>query len=62
MPRGGSAGDTGDIVIREGMVFDIKPTFQVKDAGTAQFGDSIVVTANGARRLGTREIKVVAVS
>ncbi len=40
------------------MVFDVKPTFQLKNGGTAQFGDPIVVTDTGARRLGKREMKV----
>jgi hypothetical protein len=44
------------------MVFDVKPSFRLKDGGTAQFGDSIVVTDRGARRLGTREMKVVTLS
>ncbi|HEY1865514.1 MAG TPA: M24 family metallopeptidase [Candidatus Acidoferrales bacterium] len=62
MPRGGSAGDVGEIVLQAGMVFDVKPSFRLKDGGTAQFGDSIVVTDRGARRLGTREMKVVTLS
>ena len=62
MPRGGSTGDTGDIVLLEGMVFDIKPAFRLKDGGTAQFGDSIVVTDKAARRLGSREMKVIALN
>jgi Xaa-Pro aminopeptidase len=59
MPRGGSAGDVGEMVLQAGMVFDVKPSFRLKSGGTAQFGDSIVVTENGARRLGTREMKIV---
>ncbi len=56
LPRGGSAGAVGQIVLQAGMVFD------VKSGGTAQFGDSVVVTENGARRLGKREMKVVKLS
>jgi Xaa-Pro aminopeptidase len=59
MPRGGSGGDVGEMVLQAGMVFDVKPSFRMKSGGTAQFGDSIVVTENGARRLGTREVKIV---
>ena len=62
LPRGGSAGAVGEIVLQANMVFDVKPTFQLKNGGTAQFGDSVVVTENGARRLGKREMKVVKLS
>jgi Xaa-Pro aminopeptidase len=59
LPRGGSAGATGEIVFQTGMVFDVKPSFRLKTGGTAQFGDSIVVTDKAARRLGKREMKVL---
>jgi Xaa-Pro aminopeptidase len=62
LPRGGSAGAVGKIVLEAGMVFDVKPAFRPKNGGTAQFGDSILVTENGARRLGKREMKVVKLS
>jgi Xaa-Pro aminopeptidase len=62
LPRGGSSGPTGQIVLQANMVFDIKPSFPLKSGGTAQFGDSIVVTEKGARRLGEREMKVVTLS
>jgi Xaa-Pro aminopeptidase len=62
LPRGGSAGATGQIVLQSGMVFDVKPAFRLKGGGTAQFGDSVVVTQNGARRLGKREMKIVKLS
>ena len=62
LPRGGSAPPVGDSVLQAGMVFDIKPTFRMKNGATAQFGDSIVVTETGARRLGKREMKVVKLS
>ena len=58
-PRGGSSGPTGEIVLQAGMVFDVKPSFRLKDGSTAQFGDSVVVTEKGARRLGERDMKVV---
>lgn len=62
LPRGGSAGAVGQIVLQAGMVFDVKPAFRLKNGGTAQFGDSVVVTESGARRLGKREMKVVKLS
>ena len=62
LPRGGSAGAVGQIVLQAGMVFDVKPAFRLKNGGTAQFGDSVVVTENGARRLGKREMKAVKLS
>ena len=58
LPRGGSTPPFGQTVVQAGMVFDVKPTFQLKNGGTAQFGDPIVVTDTGARRLGKREMKV----
>lgn len=62
LPRGGSAGAFGDTVLQANMVFDVKPTFRMKNGATAQFGDSILVTETGARRLGKREMKVVKLS
>ena len=62
LPRGGSAPPVGDSVLQAGMVFDVKPTFRMKNGATAQFGDSIVVTETGARRLGKREMKIVKLS
>lgn len=59
LPRGGSAGPVGKIVLQPTMVFDVKPSFRLRNGGTAQFGDSVVVTEKGARRLGLREMKVV---
>lgn len=58
MPRGGSAGEVGKLVLKTGMVFDIKPNFNLKDGSAVQFGDSVVVTQTGARRLGTRKMVV----
>jgi len=62
LPRGGSAPPVGEMVLEANMVFDVKPTFRLKNGGTAQFGDSIVVTQTGARRLGKREMKIVKLS
>jgi Xaa-Pro aminopeptidase len=50
------------MVLQAGMVFDVKPTFAMKNGATAQFGDSILVTETGARRLGKREMKLVKLS
>ena len=43
------------------MVFTIKPRIRIKavETPTAQFGDAVVVTANGARRLGTRKLEIL---
>lgn len=62
LPRGGSAGAMGQMVLQAGMVFDVKPTFAMKSGATAQFGDSILVTETGSRRLGKREMKIVKLS
>jgi Xaa-Pro aminopeptidase len=58
LPRGGSSGDVGKMVLQAGMVFDVKPNFNLKDGSSVQFGDSIVITESGARRLGTRKMVV----
>jgi hypothetical protein len=49
-----------DAVFQEGMVFTIKPRIPIKglETPTAQFGEAVVVTATGARRLGTRAIEI----
>jgi len=57
--RTGSDGFGADVVLEPGMVFDIKPTVRLKDGQPAQFGDSVVVTETGARRLGKREMKLI---
>jgi Xaa-Pro aminopeptidase len=53
--------EAADAVLQEGMVFTIKPRIRIKgvEAPTAQFGDAVVVTANGARRLGTRKMEIL---
>lgn len=59
-PRRLEGGD--DTVFHAGMVFDLKPTVPVKQTGTsAQFGDSLVVTEKGTRRLGKRKMELIAV-
>lgn len=57
--RTGADGFGADVVLEPGMVFDIKPTVRLKDGQPAQFGDSVVVTESGARRLGTREMTLI---
>ena len=51
-------------VFQEGMVFTIKPRIPIKGvaAPAAQFGDGVVVTATGTRRLGKRKLELVTVS
>jgi Xaa-Pro dipeptidase len=56
LPRTGSNGEGSDVALEAGMVFDIKPEFAVKGRGVVQIGDSVVVTENGARRLGKRDM------
>ena len=53
-----------DAVFQDGMVFTIKPRIPIKGvaAPAAQYGDGVVVTANGARRLGKRKLELVTVS
>jgi Xaa-Pro dipeptidase len=49
--------ETTDLVIEPSMVFTLKPRIPIKGTRpAAQFGDPIVVTANGARRLGQRKL------
>lgn len=57
-PRmGASRTETTDLVIEPSMCFNIKPRIRVKGTKpTVQFGDPLVVTATGARRLGTRAL------
>jgi Xaa-Pro aminopeptidase len=62
LPRCGPGRMEGgdDLVFQAGMVFDLKPSVPVKQTPTpAEFGDSIVVTEKGARRLGTRKMELI---
>jgi Xaa-Pro dipeptidase len=62
LPRCGPGRMEGgdELVFRAGMVFDLKPSVPVKQTPTpAEFGDSIVVTEKGARRLGKRKMELV---
>lgn len=55
--------ETRDLVIEPTMTFTLKPRIIVKGTRpTAQFGDPVVVTSTGARRLGKRRIEPVTVS
>lgn len=61
LPRCGPGRMEGgdDLVFQAGMVFDLKPSVPVKQTPTpAEFGDSIVVTDKGARRLGKRKMEL----
>ncbi|MBZ5659526.1 MAG: M24 family metallopeptidase [Acidobacteriia bacterium] len=63
LPRCGPGRMEGgdDLVFQAGMVFDLKPSVPIKGAPTpAEFGDSIVVTEKGARRLGKRKMELMA--
>jgi len=62
LPRCGPGRMEGgdDLVFQAGMVFDLKPSVPVKQTPTpAEFGDSIVITEKGARRLGKRKMELV---
>lgn len=62
LPRSGPGRSEGgeDLVFQHGMVFDVKPAVPIKQTSTsAQFGDSIMVTEKGARRLGKRKMELV---
>ena len=62
-PRSGPGGRTEgvDLSFEAGQVFDLKPVIALKqgNGALAQFGDSVVVTEKGARRLGTRKLEVM---
>lgn len=52
--------ETPDLVIQPTMVFTLKPRILIKGAQpTAQFGDAVLVTERGARRLGKRTLDVI---
>jgi Xaa-Pro dipeptidase len=62
LPRCGPGRMEGgdDLEFQAGMVFDLKPSVPVKQTPTpAEFGDSIVVTEKGARRLGKRKMELI---
>lgn len=48
------------IELQSGMTFILKPQVRPREGkGRASIGDTVVVTAHGARRLGTRELKLI---
>ncbi len=50
------------IELRTGMAFILKPQVRVAQGkGRASIGDTVVVTENGARRLGKRQLKLIVV-
>ena len=60
-PRGGQG--TDGVVYQAGMVLDLKPSIVVKGTPMfAQFGDSVLVTEKGARRLGQRRMEIVSLT
>jgi Xaa-Pro aminopeptidase len=62
-PRmGAGRKETVDLVIESTMCFDIKPRIIAKGTKpTVQFGDPVVVTETGARRLGRRKLEPMVV-
>lgn len=63
-PRLGAARTEGldDLMIEAGMIFTMKPSVPIRDTRpSAQFGDAVVVTETGARRLGKRKLEVLTV-
>jgi len=53
--------ENGDLVVKPGMVFTIKPRFRIEgvEKPSAQFGDAVLITATGAERLGRRKPEVI---
>ena len=61
-PRAGPGGrkEGIDEIFQEGQVFDLKPSISIRNTKfNAQFGDGVVVTEKGARRLGTRKLDMI---
>lgn len=60
-PRAGPGRKEGsDLVFERGMIFTVKPSLPLKHApGEVQFGDPVLVTEHGARRLGRRKLEVL---
>jgi Xaa-Pro aminopeptidase len=55
----GAGSDSADAVLREGMVLGLQPMAGTQDGKYGiQVGDTVVVTADGARRLGKTEMKL----
>jgi len=62
-PRGGPTrqDENSDLVMAPGMVFTVKPRFAIEGVASpsAQFGDAILITENGAERLGRRKPELI---
>lgn len=61
LPRWGPGRREGEgLALEAGMVFDLKPSAPIEGASPMpQFGDSVVVTEKGARRLGKRKMEIL---
>ncbi len=57
----GREDENQDLVMQPGMVFTIKPRIPIKGLETpsAQIGDPVLITENGAERLGRRTLEVI---
>ena len=55
--------ENGDLVVKPGMVFTIKPRFVIPGVASpsAQFGDPVLITETGAVRLGVRKAEVITI-
>jgi len=53
--------ENGDLVIKPGMVFTIKPRFAIEGVKTpsAQYGSPVLITETGAEQLGVRKPEVI---
>jgi len=53
--------ENGDLVIKPGMVFTIKPRFAIEGVATpsAQYGSPVLITETGAEQLGVRKPEVI---
>jgi len=55
--------ENGDLVVKPGMVFTIKPRFVIEgvESPSAQFGDPVLITETGAERLGRRKPELITI-
>ena len=53
--------ENGDLILKPGMVFTIKPRFAIEGLATpsAQFGSPVLITETGAEHLGVRKPEVI---
>ncbi len=56
--------ENGDLIIEPGMVFTIKPRVPIPGLPTpaTQVGDGVLITENGAERLGRRKLEAITIS